>query len=72
MPNLHKYVPCKLDNGNSIDLKLFPEYPSPPDVSDYHVPVLILDLAQSVDKHWDLTMRKVFMYNRRYFLLSMA
>jgi hypothetical protein len=60
MPNSNKFfVRFTVDEANTIDLKLFPMYDDPPIVNDHEVPVLIVDLSGYVDKHWDMTMRRI-------------
>ena len=47
------------DDANSINLKLFPQYPEPPHVQDYQVPIAMLDFTSVMDKYWDITMRRI-------------
>jgi len=47
------------DNANSINLKLFPIFQDPPPITDFEVPVPLIDLKSKVTTDWDLTMRKV-------------
>lgn len=44
---------------DALNLKLFPTYPNPPEVHDWDVPVLLLDLDELVKGGWDLTLVKV-------------
>ena len=41
---------------DAINLKLFPTYPNPPEVRDWDVPVLTIDLANHFSGSWDLTL----------------
>ena len=50
------------DESNTINIKLFPEYPSPPAAQPYHVPLATIDLPSVVDITWDLTMRTIIPY----------
>ncbi|KAJ1344054.1 hypothetical protein BSLG_001194 [Batrachochytrium salamandrivorans] len=61
LEDLNSYNECQIpiNDANTINLKLFPHYPQPPPVFDYQVPVSMLDLESIMDKHWDLTMRRV-------------
>jgi hypothetical protein len=47
------------DDANTVNLKLFPRYPDPPQVADYDVPICITNVQDLVDKYWDLSMRRV-------------
>ncbi|KAI8915639.1 nitrogen permease regulator 2, partial [Gorgonomyces haynaldii] len=64
MEDLNSYHESQIivDDANTIDIKLFPLHPDPPQVHDYQVPVLTLDFKFAVDKHWDLTMRRTLPY----------
>ena len=52
----------RIDKYNSIELRIFPHYPSPPKVNSWDVPVPLIDIANRVEPNWDLTMRKVVPY----------
>ncbi|WFD36020.1 hypothetical protein MCUN1_002891 [Malassezia cuniculi] len=41
---------------DAINLKLFPNFPNPPQVRDWDVPVLTVDLASHITGSWDLTL----------------
>ncbi|KAJ3276116.1 Nitrogen permease regulator 2 [Terramyces sp. JEL0728] len=61
MEDLNAYHECQIsvNDANRIDLKLFPVHDDPPPVHEYHVPILTMDLTKYVDRHWDLTMRRI-------------
>jgi hypothetical protein len=48
-----------VDDANTINMKLFPHHPMPPDVKGWHVPVAKMKLADIVDPTWDLTLQRV-------------
>ncbi|KAK4195834.1 nitrogen permease regulator 2 [Triangularia verruculosa] len=47
------------DDANTINMKLFPYHPNPPEVKGWHVPVAKMKFADIVDPTWDLTLQKV-------------
>lgn len=47
------------DTFNTINLKLFPTYPNPQTVRDYHVPVCTVDIKKMMNPNWDITVQKV-------------
>ncbi|WFC98461.1 Nitrogen permease regulator 2 [Malassezia yamatoensis] len=47
---------------DAINLKLFPSYPNPPNVQDWDVPVLLINLGKHVDGSWDLTLVRLLPY----------
>ncbi|KAJ3258056.1 Nitrogen permease regulator 2 [Boothiomyces macroporosus] len=61
MEDLNSYHECQIsvNDSNRIDLKLFPVHSEPPPVYDYQVPILITDLTKYIDRHWDITMRRI-------------
>ncbi|KAJ3322661.1 Nitrogen permease regulator 2 [Boothiomyces sp. JEL0866] len=61
MEDLNAYHECQIsvNDANRIDLKLFPVHSEPPLVYDYQVPILITDLTKYIDRHWDITMRRI-------------
>ncbi|KAI8928411.1 nitrogen permease regulator 2-domain-containing protein [Entophlyctis helioformis] len=61
LEDLNSYNECQIpiNDANMINVKLFPQYPTPAPVFDCQVPVAMLDLKAIMDKHWDLTMRRV-------------
>ena len=52
-------VMVDVDDANTVDIKLFPTRVDPPPVFDYQVPVLTIDFTGAVDKHWDMTIRRI-------------
>ena len=50
----------RIDEYNSIELRIFPHYPNPPTVNAWDVPVPLIDIANRMEANWDLTMRKVW------------
>jgi hypothetical protein len=50
--------PC-LDEVNTLNLKLFPIYPSPPRVKAWQVPLFTVRPEAFMDENWDLTMERV-------------
>ncbi|KAI8906178.1 nitrogen permease regulator 2-domain-containing protein [Powellomyces hirtus] len=61
LEDLNSYAECQIpiNSASMINLKLFPKYADPPPVHDYQVPVLIVNLSRVMDKHWDMTMRRI-------------
>ncbi|KAK4672464.1 Nitrogen permease regulator 2 [Podospora pseudopauciseta] len=59
--DLNNYGECMIpvDDANTINMKLFPYHPNPPEVKSWHVPVAKMKLADIVDPTWDLTLQKV-------------
>ena len=51
-----------IDDANTLNIKLFPTYPSPPPLHPYHVPLSTVRLDNLTDPNWDLTMLKVLPY----------
>ena len=43
----------------TINIKLFPIYPPPPQVQAWHVPLLIVDVKGMRDPSWDLTLLRI-------------
>jgi hypothetical protein len=62
--DLNNYGECMIpvDDANTINMKLFPHHPSPPDVQGWHVPVAKMKFADIVDPTWDLTLQKIIPY----------
>ncbi|KAK4228526.1 nitrogen permease regulator 2-domain-containing protein, partial [Podospora fimiseda] len=52
----------KLDDANTINMKLFPHHPVPPQVKGWHVPVAKMKFSEIVDPTWDLTLQKVIQH----------
>ncbi|OXG25806.1 nitrogen permease regulator 2 [Cryptococcus neoformans Tu259-1] len=57
--NSYSETSIPLDGFNSLELKLFPFYPNPPDCVDWHVPVALVDLNAHKDDNWDITAARV-------------
>ncbi|KZV72939.1 NPR2-domain-containing protein [Peniophora sp. CONT] len=60
--NSYAETSIPIDDFNSIELKLFPFFPNPPPVTDWMVPLALIDLTRVVEPNWDLTMVKVSNY----------
>ena len=60
--NSYAETSIPIDDFNSIELKLFPFFPNPPPVTDWMVPLALIDLNRVVEPNWDLTMVKVCNY----------
>lgn len=48
-----------IDDLNTLNIKLFPIYPSPPLVKAWHVPLFMLRYQAFTDENWDLTLQRV-------------
>ncbi|WWD17980.1 hypothetical protein CI109_102426 [Kwoniella shandongensis] len=57
--NSYSETSIPLDGFNSLELKLFPFYPNPPECNDWHVPIALVDLNALKDDNWDLTAARV-------------
>ncbi|KAI9260175.1 nitrogen permease regulator 2 [Sporodiniella umbellata] len=59
--DLNSYCECQItiNTFNTINLKLFPTYPNPQTVRDYHVPVCTVDIKKMMSPNWDITVQKV-------------
>ncbi|KAI8090259.1 nitrogen permease regulator 2 [Gilbertella persicaria] len=59
--DLNSYCECQIpiNTFNTINLKLFPTYPNPQTVYDYHVPVCTVDIRKMMSPNWDITVQKV-------------
>lgn len=59
--DLNNYSECQIpiDSANSVDIKLFPIFPPPPDINSYDVPRQTVKLESLVDLNWDPTMVKI-------------
>ncbi|KAG1223778.1 hypothetical protein G6F35_004447 [Rhizopus arrhizus] len=59
--DLNSYCECQIpiNTFNTINLKLFPTYPNPQTVHDYHVPVCTVDIKKMMNSNWDITVQKV-------------
>ncbi|CDK26537.1 unnamed protein product [Kuraishia capsulata CBS 1993] len=62
--DLNNYSECQIpiDAANSVDIKLFPIIPPPPDINSSDVPVVTVKLDSLVDVNWDPTMLKILPY----------
>ncbi|PGH29631.1 hypothetical protein GX50_07614 [[Emmonsia] crescens] len=61
MEDLNNYCECMIpiDELNTLNIKLFPIYPSPPIVKAWHVPLFTVRYEAFVDENWDLTMQRI-------------
>ncbi|EEQ87757.1 hypothetical protein RJZ56_001563 [Blastomyces dermatitidis] len=61
MEDLNNYCECMIpiDELNTLNIKLFPIYPSPPMVKAWHVPLFTVRYEAFVDENWDLTMLRI-------------
>ncbi|KAG5730919.1 Nitrogen permease regulator 2 like protein [Termitomyces sp. T112] len=57
--NSYSETSIAIDRFNSIELKIFPFYPNPPQVQDWMVPLALINISKRVEDNWDLTMVKV-------------
>lgn len=57
--NSYSETSISIDQFNSIELRIFPFYPNPPQVKDWMVPLALINLAKRIEENWDLTMKKV-------------
>ncbi|ODV97446.1 hypothetical protein PACTADRAFT_2013 [Pachysolen tannophilus NRRL Y-2460] len=59
--DLNNYSECliPIDASNSVDVKLFPIFPPPPDINAWDVPIQTVKLRALVDVNWDPTMLKI-------------
>ncbi|KAF9075177.1 nitrogen permease regulator 2-domain-containing protein [Rhodocollybia butyracea] len=60
--NSYSETSISIDQFNSIELKIFPFYPNPPEVKDWMVPIMLINLVRRIEDNWDLTMAKVCRY----------
>lgn len=62
--DINNYSECKIpiDESNTINMKLFPIFPPPPDIKPYDVPISTVDLEPMIDANWDPTMEKIIPY----------
>ncbi|TFY55198.1 hypothetical protein EVJ58_g8397, partial [Rhodofomes roseus] len=65
--NSYSETSIPLDKFNSIELKIFPFYPNPPQVKDWMVPLALIDIKKRIEPNWDLTMVK---YSNMYTLCT--
>ncbi|KAG6868718.1 hypothetical protein C0993_011656 [Termitomyces sp. T159_Od127] len=57
--NSYSETSIAIDRFNSVELKIFPFYPNPPQVEDWMVPLALINIPKRVEDNWDLTMVKV-------------
>jgi len=57
--NSYSETSLQIDQFNSIELKILPFYPNPPEVKDWMVPLPLINLCKRMEENWDLTMIKV-------------
>ncbi len=60
--NSYSETSIPLDGFNSLELKLFPFYPNPPECEDWHVPIALANLTELKDDNWDITAARVSLY----------
>ncbi|KAL4918258.1 nitrogen permease regulator 2-domain-containing protein [Aspergillus aurantiobrunneus] len=61
MEDLNNYCECMIpiDELNTLNIKLFPVYPSPPPVRAWQVPLFTVRYQAFLDENWDLTMQRI-------------
>ncbi|KAL1408702.1 Nitrogen permease regulator 2 [Vanrija albida] len=57
--NSYSETSIPLDGFNTLELKLFPFYPNPSDVTDWDVPVALVNINALKDDNWDITAARV-------------
>lgn len=57
--NSYSETSITIDGINYLELKLFPFYPNPAVVEDWHVPVPLIDFSKVRDDNWDITAQRV-------------
>lgn len=59
--DINNFSECMIpiDESNTVNMKLFPLFPSPPDLKAYQVPISTVRLESMVDVNWDPTMEKI-------------
>lgn len=59
--DINNYSECMIpiDESNTVNMKLFPIFPSPPDLKAYQVPISTVRLESMIDVNWDPTMEKI-------------
>lgn len=62
--DLNYYSECMIpiDESNTVNMKLFPLFPPPPELKPYQVPISTVQLEAMVDVNWDPTMVKIIKY----------
>ncbi|KKK15004.1 hypothetical protein AOCH_003851 [Aspergillus ochraceoroseus] len=61
MEDLNNYCECMIpiDELNTLNIKLFPVYPTPPSVRAWQVPLFTVRYQAFMDENWDLTMQRI-------------
>ncbi|KAL4928554.1 nitrogen permease regulating protein NPR2 [Aspergillus undulatus] len=61
MEDLNNYCECMIpiDELNTLNIKLFPIYPTPPPVRAWQVPLFTVRYQAFLDENWDLTMQRI-------------
>ncbi|KAJ5678368.1 Nitrogen permease regulator [Penicillium maclennaniae] len=61
MEDLNNYCECMIpiDELNTLNIKLFPIYPSPPPVKAWQVPLFTVRYHAFMDENWDLTLQRI-------------
>ncbi|KAJ5121895.1 Nitrogen permease regulator [Penicillium atrosanguineum] len=61
MEDLNNYCECMIpiDELNTLNIKLFPIYPSPPTVKAWQVPLFTVRYHAFMDENWDLTLQRI-------------
>ncbi|KAJ5084756.1 Nitrogen permease regulator [Penicillium alfredii] len=61
MEDLNNYCECMIpiDDLNTLNIKLFPIYPSPPPVKAWQVPLFTVRYKAFMDENWDLTLQRI-------------
>lgn len=61
MEDLNNYCECMIpiDELNTLNIKLFPVYPAPPQVRAWQVPLFTVRYQAFMDENWDLTMQRI-------------
>lgn len=62
--DLNNFSECMIpvDESNSVNFKLFPLIPAPPEIESHHVPISTVQLDALKDENWDPTMEKIVPY----------
>ncbi|KAJ5477495.1 Nitrogen permease regulator [Penicillium diatomitis] len=61
MEDLNNYCECMIpiDELNTLNIKLFPIYPSPPSVKAWQVPLFTVRYQAFMDENWDLSLQRI-------------
>ncbi|KAJ5157088.1 Nitrogen permease regulator [Penicillium canariense] len=64
MEDLNNYCECMIpiDELNTLNIKLFPIYPSPPPVKAWQVPLFTVRYQAFMDENWDLSLQRIVPY----------